>query len=211
MQILRLGLAPYQNALAQQEAHRNEVAAGAEERVLLLEHPPVITMGRKATPASMLCSKELLAARGVDVAHISRGGDVTCHFPGQLVAYVHLRMETRPGGLHGLVHDLEESVIALLDHYGVAALRMPGRPGVWVGPRKIASIGLALKRWVTWHGLALNIGPDLSLFDLVVPCGLQGVEMTSLSRELGRDVTINEVLDVYETILQRTLAPAPMA
>lgn len=187
------------------------MADGAEERILLCEHPPVITLGRQATAASLRCTNAVLQKGGIQVVQISRGGDVTCHFPGQLVAYVHLRLESRTEGLRGVVNALEESSIQLLSAWEVHATRIPGRPGVWVGPRKIASVGLALRRWVTWHGVALNIGPDLSLFDTIIPCGLHGVQMTSLSLECGRPVAVNEVIDAYESILQRTLAPAPLA
>ena len=212
-----LGLVPYRTALALQEARRKAVAAGAEETIFLCEHPPVITLGRQAQAASMRTPAAALAARGVEVVPVSRGGDATCHFPGQLVAYVILRLAKRPGGLHGLVHALEETVIRLLQSRGVCAGRMAGRPGVWVEDRKIASIGLALRQWTTWHGLALNVGPDLSLFESIVPCGLAGVTMTSLCRELdgtaqpGAPVTVADLLDDYARILHHALAPAALA
>ncbi len=193
------------------------MADGAEETVLLCEHPPVITLGRQAQPASLRMPAAALAARGVEVVPVSRGGDVTCHFPGQLVAYVFVRLGKRPGGLHGLVHTLEETVIRLLQTRGVAAGRADGRPGVWVEDRKIASIGLALRQWTTWHGLALNVGPDLSLFDCIIPCGLAGVTMTSLARErnaagqTGASPGVADLLDDYARILRHALAPAPLA
>lgn len=158
------------------------------ECLLILEHEPVITLGRRARPEDILVSQGELAARGVAVFRVERGGLVTCHGPGQLVAYVIFHLPTLGLGVAELVRRLEEAAIKALGGFGVEAGRREGHPGVWVGQDKIASLGVAVKGGVTFHGLALNYGPSLPLFDLVVPCGLSGVRMTSLAQLLGREV-----------------------
>lgn len=186
MRVVDLGLISFADALAIQEAALEEVMAGGEERVFILEHTPVITFGRHGGEAFLLFSPERLAERGVDVAKASRGGSVTCHFPGQAVIYPVMRLTRRPGGLKGFFHTLEQAAINALASIGLEAGRHPGRPGVWVGPRKIASVGVGVKRWVSYHGLALNVARDVSLFSSITACGLPGVEMTSAAAELAR-------------------------
>lgn len=194
MRIVDLGLTPYREAQGLQDKAVREVAAGAEGVVFLLEHPPVITFGRNGGEENLPFGREYFAAKGVEFVQASRGGNITCHFPGQLVAYPVLRVDKRPGGLRRFFHDLEETVIAALARFGLAAERVDGRPGVWVNGGKICSIGIAVKRWITCHGLALNVARDLALFDLVTPCGLAGVRATSLHRELGReDILMSQV------------------
>lgn len=186
MKVLDLGLIPYHQAEALQLVAVRQVLDGGEETLFLLEHPPVITVGRQGGLENLHASPEFLAAQGVDLARVSRGGNITCHFPGQLVAYPVLRIERRPGGLRGFFQDLEEAVIRALGKFGVAGERWQGRPGVWVAGRKICSIGVAVRRWVTYHGLALNVGPDLSLFARITLCGLPDARPTSLHLELER-------------------------
>lgn len=181
-----LGLIPFREAEALQLATLDAVLAGGEETLFLLEHPPVVTLGRQGGLENLHASPELLAAQGVEVRHISRGGNITCHFPGQLVAYPVFRIARRPGGVRQFFFDLEEAVIRTAARFGVAASRVEGRPGVWVGQAKLCSIGVAVRRWVTYHGLALNVGRDLSLFDRITLCGLQGVRPTSILLELDR-------------------------
>ncbi|GAB6059805.1 lipoyl(octanoyl) transferase LipB [Desulfonatronum parangueonense] len=177
---------PYRTALDIQMEAVREAAEHGSERLLVGEHPPVITLGRNSGSDHLHVSPEYLAEKGIDLVQASRGGSITCHFPGQLVIYPILRLDRRPGGLRRLVRDLEEAVIQTLEELSLAAHRTQSRPGVWVGPGKIASIGLALKHWVSYHGLALNVGADTSLFDLITPCGLHGVTVTSVHRELHR-------------------------
>jgi lipoyl(octanoyl) transferase len=191
LQVEWLGRVPYAEALALQEARVAEVRAGsAGDALLLLEHPPVITLGRSARPENLLQSPDALAERGVELHEIARGGDVTWHGPGQLVGYAILDLQARGRpDVHRFLRDLESGLIDALEKLGLAAEIRSGMTGVFVAPsappRKIASIGVGLRGWVTWHGFALNVDPDLAGFDAIVPCGLQAVEMTSIARELG--------------------------
>jgi lipoyl(octanoyl) transferase len=182
-----LGLMPFLPAQGIQTAAVEEIADGGTERLYLVEHPPVITLGRNSGREHLLVNPSVLTQRGVALIQTSRGGSITCHYPGQLVLYPIFRMARRPGGLRGLVHDLEEATIRSLAVFGLDARRHSGRPGVWIGERKIASIGLALRKWVSYHGLALNLCRNTSLFDLITLCGLQGVRPTSVHGELNRD------------------------
>ena len=185
MQIIDLGLIPYGEAEQKQAEAVAAVQAGEEETLFLLEHPPVITFGRNGGEENLPFGRAFFEVRGVDVVRTTRGGNITCHFPGQLVAYPVMRVSKRPGGLKQFFFDMEESVIRTLADFGFSAERMQGRPGVWVGERKICSTGIAVKHWITCHGLSLNVAADLSLFDQVTPCGLPGVSATSVHRELG--------------------------
>ena len=196
MKVVDLGLVSFAHALEIQHAALEEVLRGGEERLFILEHSPVITYGRHGGEAFVRLPADELRARGVDVEKTSRGGSVTCHFPGQAVLYPIMRLSGRPGGLRQFFHNLEQTGIDALASLGIDAGRSPGRPGVWVGPRKIASVGIGVRRWVSYHGLALNVGPDLSLFSMITACGLPGVEMTSAARELERMGRPAQVADV---------------
>lgn len=195
-----LGLLPYAQALEiQRAAARARLSSELRDDVLLLvEHPPVVTLGRAAQAAHVAVPKDLLATRGVEVFDVERGGDVTFHGPGQLVGYPIFDLRTHKQDLHWYLRQLEEALILALQSYGLLAWRNTGFTGVWVGPerpRKIASIGIHVRDWVTWHGFALNVRTDLSFFDLIIPCGIQNVEMTSLARETGRgDVSVVRAL-----------------
>ncbi|HEX9579906.1 MAG TPA: lipoyl(octanoyl) transferase LipB [Gemmatimonadales bacterium] len=155
--------------------------------LLLVEHAPVVTLGRGSQPQHLPVSPEALAARGVELFEIERGGDVTFHGPGQLVGYPIIALSEHRPDLHWFLRALEATLITTLDHLHVPAERRTGYTGVWTagGARKIASIGIHVKQWVTWHGFALNVMTDLSYFDLIVPCGIPHVIMTSVQRELG--------------------------
>jgi lipoate-protein ligase B len=157
----------------------------AEDLLLLVEHDPVVTLGRGTREASLPLPVEAIRRRGVEVFEVERGGDVTFHGPGQLVGYPILDLTGHRQDLHWYLRTLEQALIAALDTLGIAAERNPGLTGVWTGGRKIASIGIHVKQWVTLHGFALNVTTDLGYFDLIVPCGIQGVTMTSVARELG--------------------------
>lgn len=158
------------------------------DTLLLVEHPHVITLGRAQKARS-----NVLAPGGVDVVPIERGGDVTYHGPGQLVAYPIVRLREHERDLHRFLRALETAIIATLARHGIEAGRSDGNTGVWIDGRKIASIGIACRRWVTFHGLALNVTTDLSYFHRINPCGFQAGVMTSMARELGRDVAMAEV------------------
>lgn len=191
-----LGTVPYAEALALQRDRVEARRAGrAGDVLLLLEHPPVVTLGRRARREHLLASPSELARRGVSVAEVARGGDVTYHGPGQLVGYLVLDLEARgEADVHRYLRRIEATLVEALAGLGVDAAPRGGMTGVFVrtpagsAPRKIASIGVGLRGWVTWHGFALNVDVDLDGFSAIVPCGLHGVEMTSVERELPAPV-----------------------
>lgn len=163
--------------------------------LILLEHPPVITLGRRSRGENLLLPADECARRGIEIAEAGRGGDVTYHGPGQLVGYPIVDLNPLGRDLHAYLRGLEEVLIDALASFGVAGERMEGKTGVWVGGEKIASIGVGVRRWIAWHGFALNVAADTSGFSVIVPCGLHGVSMTSLERLLGRPVPMGEVED----------------
>lgn len=207
LDVRRLGLVPYGEALALQ---RRLVEERRAERVgdllLLVEHPPVLTIGVKGDGgrSHILAPPELLAARGIEVFETGRGGDVTYHGPGQIVGYPIINLKPDRCDVHRYVRDLEEVLIRVAGEDGIAARRVPGLTGVWVGEEKLAAIGVRISRWVTSHGFALNHTTDLSDFDLIVPCGLSQSGVTSLDR-LGcladrvevEDRIVRHLVDVF--------------
>lgn len=197
LEVVRLGLCAYDEALAiQRELHARLVAdPAAHDRLILVEHPPVITLGRRASRAHVLLSTEELARRGIQLREVDRGGDVTYHGPGQLVAYPIMRLTGARRDVGGYFRSLEEVVVRLLSEYGIEAGRQPGLTGVWVGDDKICAMGVAIKRWVTYHGLALNVNPDLTHFRYITPCGISDKGVTSIGKLLGRSLTVADVAD----------------
>ncbi len=185
--IATLGRMPYREALALQRdlARRRITGEIPHDLLLLVEHPPVITLGRGFRPEHLPTPRERLAARGVELFEVERGGDVTFHGPGQLVGYPIYRLDEHRQDLHWFLRRIEDAVIAALAALGVPGERRAGATGVWTAGRKIASIGIHVRQWVTWHGFALNVTTDLSYFDLMVPCGIPDVVMTSVARELA--------------------------
>jgi lipoyl(octanoyl) transferase len=186
----------------------------ASDLLLLVEHEPVVTLGRGTRASSLPVPAAGLAAEGFEVFDVERGGDVTLHAPGQLVGYPILDLTGWRRDLHWYLRQLEEVLIRGLDAVGVPAGRDPGRTGVWTGGRKIASIGIHVKQWVTFHGFALNVTTDLSHFDLIVPCGLAGVTMTSVAREhpgLGEPWTATRaaVISAFALVFERELVEHP--
>ena len=181
VQVVEAGRVPYREALEWQRALAQARIDGhlEEDLLLLLEHPPVVTLGRIARAA------HLLLPDGVDVFEVERGGDVTFHGPGQLVGYPILDLRGHRQDLHWYLRTLEDALIVALAELGIPAERRAGYTGAWTRGRKIASIGVHVKQWVTWHGFALNVTTDLSQFERIVPCGIPGVEMTSVQRETG--------------------------
>lgn len=227
--IRRLGCVDYDAAtLLQEQLVAARRAGQIPDTLLLCEHPPVITLGRGFHPENLLLTPEQLGARGIQVRQAARGGDVTYHGPGQLVGYPIVDLAppdgavptdprrqdrtssgTRPHrDVHAHLRGVEEVLIQLLAGYDLTGVRVPGRTGVWVGEAKVAAIGVAVRRWVTWHGFALNVGADLSAFDCIVPCGIRDRGVTSLSRLLGRPVTLVEVQDRLAELLR---APTGLA
>ena len=187
--VLDLGLRSYAEALSFQRAL---AAARIAKRVpldvlVLVEHPAVITLGRSTKAGNLLASEALLAARGVELFEVERGGDVTFHGPGQLVGYPIVDLTEHRQDLHWYLRQVEEVVIRGVASVGIPAGRQAGQTGVWTQGRKLASIGVHARQWVTWHGFALNVTTDLGYFDLMVPCGIADVVMTSVERELLED------------------------
>lgn len=193
------GRVPYADALAWQERLVAERLAGGPDVLLLLEHPPVYTLGRGADPRFLGAA----GAGGVEVVRVGRGGQVTWHGPGQLVGYPILALRRHRLDVHWYVRTLERVLIDALADLGIVAGRREGLTGVWAGDGKIASIGVAIRRWVTWHGFALNVGPDLGGFAAIVPCGIAGVRMTSVAAEGGPDA-VDAVAPVVRDRFVRT-------
>ena len=166
------------------QRQRDEIA----DTLVLVEHPDVITLGRRQSSQA-----NVLAAGDIPVFEIERGGDVTYHGPGQLVGYPILALDDRERDLHAYLRNLEEGLIGVCADVGVSGRRNPGWTGVWIGDRKVASLGIAVRRWVTMHGFALNVATELSRFAAINPCGLDAAVMTSLAREAGRPLTVEDV------------------
>ena len=177
--VSQLGTIDYAAASALQEQLIERRMAGGDDRLLLLEHPPVYTLGRGADPRFLGPAAE----GAIPIVRTSRGGQVTYHGPGQLIGYPILDLRGHRCDVRWYVQQLEAVLIETLTQAGVAGQRREGAPGVWVRGAKIASIGVAIRRWVTWHGVALNVGADLAAFERITPCGIDGVRMTSLARE----------------------------
>jgi lipoyl(octanoyl) transferase len=189
LQVIDLGRRGYHETLELQRELRLDRLAGrrGHDMLLLVEHEPVYTLGRGTRESSLPLAPALLRARGATVVEVERGGDVTWHGPGQLVGYPILDLRGHRPDLHWYLRTLEQALIDALGRLDIRAGVEPGRTGVWTGGRKIASIGVHVKQWVTLHGFALNVTPDLSWFDAIVPCGISGVRMTSVSAERGGD------------------------
>jgi len=177
---------PYGDALSLQRRLADDRLAGRldADLLLLVEHPPVVTLGRGTRETSLPLDPEALRRRGIEVFEVERGGDVTYHGPGQLVGYPIFDLRGHREDLHWYLRQLEEALIVALKGLGITGERNPGYTGVWTRGRKIASIGVHVKQWVTWHGFALNVTTELSPFDLIIPCGIAGVVMTSVEGEL---------------------------
>jgi lipoyl(octanoyl) transferase len=183
-----LGRGSYAEVLElQRRLCRQRISGDISEDILLLvEHEPVVTLGRGVRPGSLPLTPAELEARGLHVFEVERGGDVTFHGPGQLVGYPIIDLHKHREDLHWYLRRLEAGLIQALAAMGIEGTTAAGLTGVWTGGRKIASIGIHVKQWVTFHGFALNVTTDMSYFDLIVPCGIPNVVMTSVSRELGR-------------------------
>jgi lipoyl(octanoyl) transferase len=194
--VRRLGRIPYAEALEVQAHLVAERQAGRlADTLLLLEHDPVFTLGRNARPENMLFPADTLRARGFEVFETGRGGDVTYHGPGQVVGYPILELAPDRRDVHRYVRDLEEVMIRTCADYAVPAGRVEGLTGVWVGDAKIGAIGVRIARWVTSHGFALNVAPDLAPFGLIVPCGIRGRGVTSLERLVGPGLAMATAMD----------------
>jgi lipoyl(octanoyl) transferase len=198
LDVRRLGLMPYADALAMQRALVEDRRAGkVGDLLLLVEHPHVLTLGVRGDGgrSHILATDEALAARGIDVHETGRGGDITYHGPGQIVGYPIIDLRPDRCDVHRYVRDLEEVLMRTAAGYGLVAGRVEGLTGVWVGREKLAAIGVRIGRWITSHGFALNVTTDLDCFTLIVPCGITDRGVTSLARLLGRDIDRRDVED----------------
>jgi lipoyl(octanoyl) transferase len=199
LEVHRLGVVSYGEALELQkhlveERKSNQIP----DQLLLLEHPPVITLGVKTRNdrTHVVAAPETLDEQGVEVVESGRGGDVTYHGPGQLVGYPIMDLRPDRCDVHRYVRDLEEVLMRVAGGFGVDAARMPGLTGVWVGNEKLGAIGVRIARWVTSHGFALNVSTNLAHFNLIVPCGIADKGVTSLERLIGRPIAMDEVADL---------------
>jgi len=189
-----LGLVDYHKGLLLQERLLDSRKSGAIPDVLLLfQHPSVFTMGRSGIVENIIVPEETLVKEGIPVFHTNRGGDITYHGPGQLVAYPILNLREDGLTVHQYVWDLEEIVIRTLADFGIGGQRVSGRRGVWVGRQKICALGLRISREVSMHGFALNVNTNLKYFTYIIPCGITGVSITSVSKLLGHEVEIGEI------------------
>lgn len=215
LEIRRLGIVPYGEALDLQRALVEERRAGrVPDLLLLLQHPPVVTLGvrRDGGRSNILVSDERLAELGIEISETGRGGDVTYHGPGQVVGYPILDLRPDRCDVHRYVRDLEEVMIRTCADYDGQAARMSGLTGVWVGNAKIGAIGVRVSRWITSHGFAFNVDPDLDHFNLIVPCGIADKAVTSLRRVLGRNVALGDVEEAmarnFGDVFDRQVTPA---
>jgi lipoyl(octanoyl) transferase len=201
LEVRRLGVVPYGEALALQRALVEERRAnGVPDLLLLLQHPPVITLGVRGDGgrSHIVASGDRLAEMGIEISDTGRGGDVTYHGPGQVVGYPIVDLRPDRCDVHRYVRDVEEVMIRACADFGIAAGRIDGLTGTWVGADKIGAIGVRISRWITSHGFAFNVSTNLDHFDLILPCGIADRGVTSLRRVLGRDVAI---ADVEETLI----------
>jgi lipoyl(octanoyl) transferase len=217
LEVRRLGVVKYGDALDLQKRLVEERKAGRiPDQLLLLQHPPVITLGVRARDerSHVLASPEVLARKGVELFETGRGGDVTFHGPGQLVGYPILDLRPDRLDVHRYVRDLEEVMIGMAAAFGVTASRQPGLTGAWVeqdsGPEKLAAIGVRIARWITSHGFAFNVTTDLDQFNLIVPCGISDKGVTSLQKLLGRTVPMDEVEESAITAMSAVFDRSPV-
>ena len=180
------GQVPYLEMLARQEERHRDVLAGVQnDTLILLEHAPVVTLGRNSNTTHVLLSQEALKKRGVSYCETGRGGDVTYHGPGQLVGYPIVALQEHERDVRAYVSRLEDVLIRTVSDFGIVATREEGLRGIWVGKNKLAAVGVRLSRWGTMHGLALNITTDVHAFDVIVPCGIRDRGVTSMALLLG--------------------------
>lgn len=207
LSVAHLGPQSYRDGLAVQEGLVRACSEGRTGDWLLYpDHPPVLTVGRGGHDDSLRADPDTLRRLGIEVFEVARGGDFTWHGPGQLVGYLVCDLTRRDRDLHRFLRDIEQGLIGALGGWGIAGETLPGRTGVWVGGEKIASIGVAVRRWVSYHGFALNVAPDLKFFDLIHPCGLRGIHMTSLASRLGPEApTLSQTREAVAAALARQM------
>ena len=193
--LINLGLTEYGKVYQLQKRLVEErKAERCPDTLILCEHPPVFTIGRTGSSTNVVVDEKVYKAAGIELVHIDRGGDITYHGPGQLVAYPVLDLKNYGRDVHKYIRKLEEVSIRLLSKFDVKGERKEGYTGVWVGDEKIAAIGIGVSKWVSYHGIAFNLDPDMSHFSMIVPCGLKKVKVASLSAVRGRQICVDEAL-----------------
>lgn len=196
LEIKDLGLIDYRQAYTLQKELVDDVCQGGSDKLLLCEHPAILTLGRSAHRNNIFMSEKDLKDRGIDILDVDRGGDITLHAPGQLVAYPIINLANFNKDLKVYLNKLEQVAIDLLSEFDIVASRFSGRTGAWIQEKKIASIGIGVRKWVSFHGIGLNINTDLGLFSLIRPCGLN-VNMTSLAFEKNRKIEMECVKNSF--------------
>mgnify|MGYP001150381160 CR=1 FL=1 len=207
LQIRDCGLADYRQILQLQQLTRQKrLQNEMPDTILIVEHPAVITLGARQSSNRLLVSREDLAQKHIDVVDVRRGGGITAHNPGQLVFYPILNLQKTSLGINAYIRELEAIGSELLEQLDVSSIRRKGAPGLWVGERKIASIGVRVSRFITYHGMAINIQNDLEIFDYIVPCGLDNVEMTSVQKETGKRHSMKQIKQNLAELLTKHFA-----
>lgn len=208
LQIRDCGIADYREILQMQQMLREKRQQNKiSNTVLIVEHPAVITLGARQSSNRLLVNREDLAQKHIDVVDVRRGGGTTAHNPGQLIFYPILNLQKTSFGINEYIRELEAIGTELLKQLNVHSTRRKGAPGLWIGARKIASIGVRVSRYITYHGMAINIQNDLSIFDFIVPCGLDNVEMTSVLKETGKEYQMNEIKQKLAELLIEHFSP----
>ena len=202
LNIIDCGLKDYQSTLNLQEnAHQDLLNGTGKDTIFIVEHPPVITLGARSSANKLTKDINTIKQAGIEIFQIRRGGGTTAHNPGQLIVYPIINLKKHNLGVSDFVHLLEKIGIEFLTELGLDCCTKKGFPGLWIEERKIASIGVQVKKWITIHGIAININNDLSIFDFVVPCGLESVKMTSVEKELGKKIDIDNAKNIIKRIL----------
>ena len=205
--IIDRGLKDYQSVLLLQENAVKDLQTGTgKDTIFIVEHQPVITLGARDSANKLLKDRRAIEKAGIEIVQIRRGGGTTAHNPGQLIVYPIINLKKYSLGVSDFVHKLEKIGIELFSKLGVKCGTKKNFPGLWVGDRKIASIGVQVKKWITCHGIAINVNNDLSIFDFIVPCGLDNVQMTSAEKELGKKVGIDQTKKTLNKILLENFA-----
>ena len=200
--IYELGTVPYEKALEyQKKLLAKRIAEEIQDSLILLEHPPTITTGRKGNTENLLVRKEYLEKHGVSFVHASRGGDITFHGPGQIVGYPILNLKNHGMDIRKHLRSIEEVIIRTLRDFDIEGRRIDGVTGVWAKKSKIASIGIAIRKWVTYHGFALNVSTNLDYFDLILSCGITDVRITSIGSWLGNEENVR-MDDVTRSVIK---------
>lgn len=202
LDIYELGTVPYEKALEYQEnLLAKRIAEEIQDSLILLEHPPTITTGRKGNTENLLVREEYLKKHGISFVHTSRGGDITFHGPGQIVGYPILNLKNHGMDIRRHLRSIEEVIIQTLDDFEIEGRRIDRVTGVWVKRSKIASIGIAIRKWVTYHGFALNVSTNLDYFELILSCGITDVRITSIGSWLGNEEEV-KMDDVTRSVIK---------